>query len=511
MNFVIEKKKLLGMSIFSLFIVLPLYFFTLSPNGYELILLSLIFLLHLLIFIGTTFKKSDLGAEVEGLDEQELKQVIRDSQVVSDQLVASVEEVNDTIDTISTVVEHTVKNGSVLKDNSSETLEQMEKAFGAIQELTSRAQEINGLSSEMSEASDLTIDTMGDISLKLTSIQGSMNALIKRNVAVDKQIVKLKERASHIEEILKLIKHIVSQTSLLSLNASIEAARAGEAGKGFSVVANEVKLLSEQGEEAIERSSSILLAIENGVDDIVTSVNEEKRVMQSSVDQIEDMGERISEFVDRIRVMNESIKITSKSSEEQSVLTSEATYLLEKVVELAHNTLDNVTLTVDKMNELESEMDMLEKVSIGLEKSSSELSNSIQKVKFEEDDELAIHQEKLLDYVENLKRFVLQKDFKYDYESYHSRELTNYSTQNEEIEAIWSNREDGTFVFSNPPAGLVNAKRRDWFYHAMENETYISKPYISAITKKPCLTISVAYKNDAGRNVGIVGIDVKLG
>ena len=59
------------------------------------------------------------------------------------------------------------------------------------------------------------------------------------------------------------------------------------------------------------------------------------------------------------------------------------------------------------------------------------------------------------------------------------------------MEAIWSNRSDGSFVFSEPEAGLLNARGRDWWRKAMAGETYISEVYLSAITKRPCLTVSM--------------------
>lgn len=80
---------------------------------------------------------------------------------------------------------------------------------------------------------------------------------------------------------------------------------------------------------------------------------------------------------------------------------------------------------------------------------------------------------------------------------------------NENVEAVWSNRVDGTFIYSNPPAGLVNAKARPWFVEAAKGNIYVSSVYISALTKRPCLTISAPIVQD-GHVVGVVGIDLSV-
>jgi len=68
---------------------------------------------------------------------------------------------------------------------------------------------------------------------------------IEKSVIVTAENLDSLSVSSHqIQKILNTITRISSQTNLLALNAAIEAARAGEQGRGFSVVATEVRNLS---------------------------------------------------------------------------------------------------------------------------------------------------------------------------------------------------------------------------------------------------------------------------
>ena len=65
--------------------------------------------------------------------------------------------------------------------------------------------------------------------------------------AEPERIVALSERISSIaNQKISQINGVTSETKILALNALIESARAGEAGRGFSVVAQEVKAVSER-------------------------------------------------------------------------------------------------------------------------------------------------------------------------------------------------------------------------------------------------------------------------
>lgn len=80
---------------------------------------------------------------------------------------------------------------------------------------------------------------------------------------------------SHVEEInefITIIENLAAQTNLLALNASIEAARAGDAGRGFSVVADEVKKLSTNTENAASKIGEKITAIQEATEKAVKEV-----------------------------------------------------------------------------------------------------------------------------------------------------------------------------------------------------------------------------------------------
>lgn len=92
---------------------------------------------------------------------------------------------------------------------------------------------------------------------------------IQQNAAASDR---LKSSVTEIENMVKIIKTIASQTNMLALNASIEAAGAGEAGKGFSVVANEVKDLAKQTAKATAMISDKVAEIKKNAGDATQSV-----------------------------------------------------------------------------------------------------------------------------------------------------------------------------------------------------------------------------------------------
>lgn len=146
-------------------------------------------------------------------------------------------------------------------------------------------------------------------------------------------------KTEQITMIVKVIKDIADQTNLLALNASIEAAKAGEYGKSFSVVASEVRKLSEQVHASIEHITTIVVDIQSEsknalfsldkgysiVSDgqrLVKTTNETFVQLNTEIDQIGMQIERMSSSLDDVmsqtKVIHQFLEETTSVSEQSA-------------------------------------------------------------------------------------------------------------------------------------------------------------------------------------------------
>jgi methyl-accepting chemotaxis protein len=242
----------------------------------------------------------------------------------------------------------------------------------AIAEMIANAQELQGRNQSMASASEEMAASIGEMarsaSLVSQDSQVVKQDLASSNQAVDQAITtmdgiakafgELKDKVQNLDKaseqitsILKTIEQIASQTNLLALNATIEAARAGEAGKGFAVVASEVKSLAKQTSSATEDIRQRITALQGGMSDMLTSMNEGTTRVDQGAQVIKVVGERIRSMGDRVDSVAEKMLTVSATVEEQSKVTNEVASNIAAIVPMAdHLTkgIGNLSVTIEK-------------------------------------------------------------------------------------------------------------------------------------------------------------------
>ena len=132
------------------------------------------------------------------------------------------------------------------------------------------AQRADGGNTSLSEVIQTSLSLLREMIVMLDE-NSKLNS--EYSVAIDTILVNTAE----INKISDEIQYISDQTNLLALNAAIEAARAGEHGRGFSVVAEEVRKLSDRTSLASNNIIQIVGKVNSSVRDMSRSLVENIR------------------------------------------------------------------------------------------------------------------------------------------------------------------------------------------------------------------------------------------
>lgn len=202
-------------------------------------------------------------------------------------------------------------------------------------------------------------------------------SVIEESINESLTLVKgLDVKTEQISMIVKVIKDIADQTNLLALNASIEAARAGENGRSFSVVASEVRKLSEQVHASIghittivediqSESKNAVFSLDKGygiVTDgqrLMTTTNETFVQLNAEIDQIGMQIARMSLSLDDVmsqtKVIHQFLEETTSISEQSASGISQ----VARTVEQFNYSMEEVEKSVTFLNQEADKLNMM--------------------------------------------------------------------------------------------------------------------------------------------------------
>ena len=263
---------------------------------------------------------------------EHLNDSVSQTSAATAQMVSAIKEVDRNLEYLRGFVTDT--SASVAEMNAS--IAEVENNAAKSYEL---AQAVAGSADAGRAAVNATIDGM----------ERARNASAKTNEVV----ARLGQRSSQIGEILTVIQAITAQTNLLALNAAILAAQAGEHGRGFSVVADEIRDLSDRTTTSTKDIEDLINAVQAEVREALTATEDGSQIVDQVARLSHTAGDKLTAILDsasKSLEMGQKIATSTREQARGSETIGEAISRLDDLVKQISGAMSSQTSGATHIN-----------------------------------------------------------------------------------------------------------------------------------------------------------------
>lgn len=301
----------------------------------------------------------------------QLKRNVQKDFIGFNSIVDEMYTFNSSVSGIAKTMQNTSNDiTSVLDQVAVAAMTQAEDTESAITILESSIHNVTTISNEGQNNKVQIEDAVVGIEDSFTKVQDTAtqiaNTLYKFN-EIRQEGNNLKTNAHDITQIVLIVSAIAKQINLLALNASIEAARAGEAGRGFSVVAEEVRKLSEETNNAVNQINESLTGFISSINEVADGIGAQYNVLETA-------NTKLTDAVDTSGKSNQRLKIVSdfliQNSQDLKTEADNISKLFDGIQSLAaiaeensastEEASSNVSIYVEQINELTSQISVFD-------------------------------------------------------------------------------------------------------------------------------------------------------
>lgn len=335
-----------------------------------------------------TFSLSDVASKVwtsaENVQEGSLRQstAIEETSASIEEMNRSIREITQNIGFLEQSAEESTASIMEMSTTIKQVDEHMEYLGQGIEGTVSNVSELGELLEQvqlgiqsLQHASEETASSMHQVDANIRNIKDATQAATglaesvvedarKGRAAVERtaegireirhfadnmgQVVgSLEETSGSIVRIVSVIREISDQTNLLALNAAIIAAQAGERGKGFSVIAQEIKRLSDRTAEKITEIAELIDQVRSESRRAAEAMRQSREAVDAGTERADEAGQALAailgsteDVMERVRAIERATSEQSRGSHQVAVSSQQ---VAEMVVQLVSNTDSQAT------------------------------------------------------------------------------------------------------------------------------------------------------------------------
>nr|WP_232337002.1 methyl-accepting chemotaxis protein [Lysinibacillus timonensis] len=292
----------------------------------------------------------------------------------SQELMALADENAKSIDEISANTQGIASDSDLTIKRMNLALQRMSELEQSMHELNGKANEVYLAATEMQSAAQNGNETVAQSS--------NVMELIEQTMAHTSTTVEaLGKKSNDINSIISTITSIAEQTNLLALNAAIEAARAGEHGRGFAVVADEVRKLAEQSQNAAKEVTNIVTSIQNEIHSIIEHNHQGSKSVVRGVEVSKETNSVLRNILERTNKTNSIIQSMVNQISITLTTSNEVAASFDEVNTIAENTAERTEKSAAAVIQGSASMQEINAAATELAKRADDLRNVVNEFK----------------------------------------------------------------------------------------------------------------------------------
>jgi len=282
-------------------------------------------------------------------------------RATAEEIASSTERLFKAVEDSYTMIAETSQTSKAIAESTGGVSIATESTTSSVNEINTSIREVENNAKRSAEMASKVRELLTDQgTLSIADAIDAVEKIVEKVNHSSLIIKRLDERSKGIEKILYVIKEITEKTNLLSLNAAILAVQAGEYGKSFSVVADEIRNLS-------DRTSSSAKEIANIVDIIKKDIKEAVEAIRAGVESA-DYGKKM--IFKAGEAMGQTLETAQKSAHMAK--------LIERATAEQAEALRQISISMENIQKM---IEQVARATEEQEKSSSHMLDSIGDIK----------------------------------------------------------------------------------------------------------------------------------
>lgn len=200
----------------------------------------------------------------------------------------------------------------------------MNEISTTIRELLATSKQIAESAQRVSQVAENTTAAARDGDDAVMRAHNSISGIRQQVDQIVDHMLDLGRKSQEIGSVLDIVTELAEQSNILAINATIEATGAGEAGKRFSVVADEIRKLS-------DRVAGSAKEIRGLIDDMRAAVNTTVMATEAGSKAVDGGSRQFEQVASSFREITTMIESTTAASQEIELSTKQQSTAVEQV------------------------------------------------------------------------------------------------------------------------------------------------------------------------------------